>query len=385
MKLLENPFWSIRAHHRANGAKLVTALDSLVSAPDEMTNELEACVKASNPRDAFLAWFDQHPEFEVDAVAINSLDDLVLVERLRPPTVGLNPLATDDLIRTLSDRFRAGWVPQALCLSFETSVDLGPLSCLPALKTLRLRCNKKSVLPVNLGELVTLRRLDIEGREVPVLPASLPLEELRVSAGSFTFQRVAMQTGLKTLYVNGSWDRLPCKPLAALSLLEVLHLENLYVTGVKHLSGLCNLRVVHGLQGKDNAKTPEVLDVSRLKALEILDTKELEVSSVAQATKLRTLKVSVLPSPSDLLGAKSLEELSVWPAPLGYDIAALAKIPMLRLLDLGVGYPWTRDELELFSGHEGRRFRINGDVKNVTEALAFVEWRERTKTAGGSS
>ena len=300
------------------------------------------------------AWQKTHPEFVVDAVVIREREQLALVSLLRPTTLIVHPAADQALLEEVTPLAQASGSVQQLSLHFYDVIDLLPLSRLADLRTLMLSSPKRDRVPLNLDKLVSLRRLDAELNEFPVLPAALQLEELRlrcVYADNFTFDRIASQTGLRSLEVVGpmaaSTRGLSCRKLAAMKNLEHFRLDQVPATQVSTLSKLTRLRSIE-LFAKRNSKKPESLDLSKMSELRSLTAFGLQLTGLEKAVKLEKLEVSA--------GSDEVP------------LEVVSALPSLEKLRFGSEHVWTPEQLDGLAMRPGLQIWVDSEYLSLSEA-----------------
>lgn len=299
------------------------------------------------------AWQETHPGFIVDAVVIREREQLPLVSLLRPTTLIVHPAVDQPLLEELTTLARASGSIQQLSLHFYDVIDLLPLSSLAGLRTLMLSSPKRDRVPLNLDKLVGLRRLDAELNEFPVLAAALQLEELRlrcVYTDNFTFDRIASQTGLRSLEVVGpmaaSTRGLSCRKLAAMKSLEHFRLDKVPARQVSTLSKLTHLRSIE-LFGKRTSKKPESLDLSNVSELRSLTAFSVQLSGLEKAVKLEKLEVSSGPDEVDL--------------------EVVSALPSLEKLRLGSEHVWTPEQLDVLARRPGLQVWVGSEYLSLSE------------------
>lgn len=379
---------AVHARHKKTGEEMLASFDDVIPTSDAALRE---ALKQSTDKQAAVAdWMLTHTEFAVEAVVVNEPEDLVLVERLHPPTVLFN-LDDDPFLRKLSDVVGDGdWLHR---LGLSKGFDLQVLANNPGIHTLLLTSFKSTPARLHLETLTSLRGLQFWSKgDVQVLPASLAVEELRIvctHSESFTLDRVAALAKLKLLEVDGPQAALKkglsCKALAQLSDLEVLRLYQIDAVDVSRLSKLTRLRVLD-ICAKETPKKPASLDVGQMPELESLTAWETQISGIEHAVKLRQLSLSTLPDPTVLARTPALEELTIYGAHDAEATVALAAgLRELKKLELGYGSAeanyarnWSVKQLELLAGNTKLQVSFEREFLPVANVLARVTQRSES-------
>jgi hypothetical protein len=384
VKLLNEGYrQAVYARHKKTGEEMFASFDDTFPTSDAALRKAQA--KATDKQAAVADWMLTHTEFAVEAVVVNEPKDLVLVDRLHPPTV-IFSLDDDPFLQQLSDMVGDGdWLQR---LGVSHGYDLQPLANNPGIHTLLLTSFKSTPARLHLETLTSLRGLQWRSKgDIQVLPPGLAVEELRIVcpySDSFTLDRVAALAKLKLLEVDGPHAAmgrgLSCKPLAQLSQLEVLRLYQINAADVSRLSKLPQLRVLD-ISAKETPKKPASLDVGQMPGLESLTAWRTLVSGIEHAAKLRQLSLSTLPDPTVLAHTPALEELIIGETPDAEATVALAaRLPELKKLDVSFGpaeanyaQNWSVKQLELLAGNTKLQVAVDREFLPVADVLASTQ------------